>query len=81
MLAIDLPKLSTIYNNDQDDVNNENKNCSKKKRKARVHVGVSSWMVSMRAQGYHNLEVILPFQYFKIANVISTKRNVFYAYI
>ncbi len=65
MLAIDLPKLSTIYNNDQDDVNNENKSSSKKKRKARVHVGVSSWMVSMRAQGYHNLEVILPFPVFQ----------------
>ena len=66
MLTIDLPKLSTIFsNNDEDDVNNNKNNNVKKKRKSRVQVGVSSWMVSMRAQGYHNLEVILPYPVFQ----------------
>ena len=66
LLSIQLPKLSTIYDNNAiGDVNKGSAPKEKQKQKARVHVGVSSWMVSMRAQGYYALEVILPFPVFR----------------
>ena len=64
LLCIQLPKLSTIY--DKSTIGDVNKDSAPKgKQKARVHVGVSSWMVSMRAQGYYALEVMLPFPVFR----------------
>ena len=75
MLVVNLPRLSTIYM--VDDVEGDGSVQAERKavkgkrgRETRVQVSLSAWFVMIRAHGYHNLEISLPFPVFQDCDVV-----------
>ena len=61
-LSVKLPRLATVRALDDDEEGQKSE--SSKKKRDRVAVELSAWMVVVRAEGYHAVEVMLPYPVF-----------------
>lgn len=72
-LSVKLPRLATVHalGDEDEDEGQKRRSQSSEKKRDRVAVELSPWMVVVRADGYHAVEVMLPYPVFSEAHARS----------